>query len=84
MKGLTLNFSHAHQMFDFDRIDKALDRGDDEEAYNLLLSDLEQMRRLLVHLKFNKFKIKSVDSEGLCFAADSNVVVEDFDLSLGR
>lgn len=76
MKRLTLNFSHAYQLFDFDRIDKALDRGERDAAYNFMLSDLDNMKRLLVHLKHNNFDIVSVDAGSLCFESDSATNIE--------
>lgn len=78
MQGFTLSFSQAHQIFDFDNIDKALDRGDMEEAYNIMLEDLDEVRRMLVNLKFNKFEIRSVDAAGIVFYGESLEKLTDF------
>ena len=78
-QGFTLSFSQAHQLFDFDNIDKALDRGDMEEAYNIMLEDVDEIRRMLVNLKFNKFEIRSVDAGGIVFYGDSLEKLTDFD-----
>ena len=79
MQGFTLSFSQAHQLFDFDNIDKALDRGDMEEAYNIMLQDVDEVKRMLVNLKFNKFEIRSVDAKGVVFYGESLEKIADFD-----
>ena len=79
MQGFTLSFSHAHQLFDFDNIDKALDREDMEEAYNTMLEDVDEVKRMLVNLKFNKFEIRNVNAKGIVFYADSLDRLSDFD-----
>ena len=79
MQGFTLSFSQAHQLFDFDNIDKALDRGDREEAYNIMLQDLDEVKRMLVNLKFNNFEIRSVDAKGIVFYGESLDKLTDFD-----
>jgi len=79
MQGFTLSFSQAHQLFDFDNIDKALDRGDMEEAYNIMLEDVDEVKRMLVNLKFNKFEIRNVNAKGIVFYADSLDRLSDFD-----
>jgi hypothetical protein len=78
MRGFTLSFSQAHQLFDFDNIDKALDRGDMEEAYNIMLEDVDEVKRMLVNLKFNKFEIRSVDANGIVFYGESLEKLTDF------
>lgn len=80
MNELTLSFSHAHQMFDFDRIDKALDRGERDKAYNFMLDDLEKMKKLITHLKYNNFEILFIDSTGLNFRLRTELSLEDIRL----
>jgi hypothetical protein len=43
-----------------------------------MLEDVDEVRRMLVNLKFNKFEIRSVDANGIVFYGESLEKLTDF------